>query len=226
MADLLTFTEYLHAVGKSPSELDDQEATRIEGAIATASDAVRKFTDRQLMLNADAVQGTREFRYLGHGSLEIDDCTTINTISTKAQSFASSRTLDPTEWYAFNEVLPVIDYVEFFTRFAATGLSPEMGFQRNLDNYPFVPYPTVLVVNAVWGWPSIPPAVKQAAVWTTAAMLADPNPYFSESIAGFSRSYAPPPRGGQPGGPTPGSVTQALPDRAIALLDPYLRWPV
>jgi hypothetical protein len=224
MTDLLTFQEYVDLSGKNISDLTDEDALRTANAITAASNAVRSFTDRYLVLASEATVGPREYRYRGHGTLDIDDCTTINSISTKAEPWAVSRTLDPSEWFALKEVLPVYDYVELYTRFLASGQSPQMGFKRNLDNYPFTPYPTVVVVDAVWGWPEIPAQIKQATLWTADMFLTDPGePYTNESIAGYSRSYS---QARLAGGLTPGAITQALPDRAIALLDPFLRWTI
>lgn len=219
-ADLLTYNEYLAAVGKAPADLDTSETTRIEWAISAASDAIRSYTDRDFTLNVDAVQGTRTYRYYGHGTLDIDDATSVITVGIAPQTFSFGRTLESFEYFVSPMESTIFTYIEFFTRFVSRGISPEMGFKQNLDQYPFIPYPVEIQVNAVWGWPEVPKAVKMAAVWGTANFIADPSPYAAEAIAGYSRSYQ---RTAARGNILPGQTIQSLPDRAIALLDPYTR---
>lgn len=220
-SDLITLTEYLGFTDQLLTDLSTEDQLRITKTITSASEAIRSFTDRKLGLTADEPQTPRQYRYLGHGYIEIDDCTVINSISTVATSFATSRTLDATEWFAIPEGdVPVIDEVEFYTRFLATGLAPEMGFKRNLDNYPFVPYPTLVQVDATWGWPTIPDIVKQACAWTVETFInfKGQSPLDSESIASFSRSF----NQFQPRSRYM-MVVQAIPEQAIAALQPYIR---
>lgn len=219
--NLISFQEYLDYTAQSEADLGAPETARIENTITAASEVIRGFTDRNLELATDETQGVRQFRYLGTGTLEIDDAESINAVSTVATTFAASRTLDPTEWFAMDEGRPpVITYIEFYTRFISSGLSPEMGFKRNLDTYPYVPYPTVVSVDANWGWPEIPEKVKQAAVWTVESFInfKGQSPLNSESIASFSRTF----NQFQPRSRTL-LVQQALPELAIAALEPYMR---
>lgn len=221
MADLITLTEYLAYTDQAIGDLTSDDITRINSTIASASESVRNFCDRNLALFTDEPQTPRQFRYEGYGSIEIDDCTSIASVSTVPTTFALARTLDPTEWFAqATGKPPVIDYVEFYTRFLAIGASPEMGFKRNLDNYPWVPYPTMVEVDAVWGWPTIPAIVKQATVWTceTYINFKGQSPYDSEAIASYSRSF----NQFQPRSRNL-MVTQALPELAVAALQPFIR---
>src|SRR5438270_9989731 len=167
-ADLLTYAEWIQATGRDAARVDADLQAKAEWAITVASDAIRQYTDRDLTLNTDAVQGPRTFRYLGHGVLEIDDCTDIQQVEVASTPWSpASRVLDSTEWIAASSSsnLPVIDYLELLTNLPLAG-SPEMGFQRNVDRYGWRPHPVEITVTATWGWPIIPAGVKQAAVWT------------------------------------------------------------
>lgn len=220
-ANLITFDEYLKYTAQLEADLDPTDVDRINKTIASASTAVRAFCDRNMHLAADEPAGPRQYRYLGTGFLDIDDCTAINSVSTVPTSFAVSRTLDVTEWFALAEGrVPVIEQIEFYTRFLASGLSPEMGFKRNLDNYPWVPYPSLVSVDAVWGWPSIPEDIKQATVWTCETFInfKGQSPFDAQAIAGYSVSY-----NQFQSRSRFQAITQAVPDHAIAVLEPYMR---
>lgn len=202
-------------------DTDAAEQARIDWAVTAASAAVRAYTGLSFQLATEATPGPREFRYYEGGIIDIDEASAVNTVSTKATTWSSSRTLDNSEWFAMPKETPIFTYVEVYTRFLPTGVAPEMGFKNNLDTYPFVPYPTVVVVDATWGWTEIPVQVKQATVFTAADYATtDPAEFNSESIAGYSRSRAP--------GRllTMNPIIQPVPDRAAALLEAYTRWAV
>src|SRR2546430_2496071 len=97
-SNLITLNEYLAFTAQALANLDANDTARITSEISTASKAVRGFTNRNLTLASEETPGPRNFRYDGTGTLEIDDAESINSISTLATSFATSRTLDPTEW--------------------------------------------------------------------------------------------------------------------------------
>lgn len=220
-SDLITQAEYLAFTSQALADVDPTDLARINETIPGASAAVRGFTNRNFVLASEDTQGTRNYRYDGYGTIEIDDAAVINSVSTVATSFAVSRTLDPTEWFALAEGdTPIIDYIEFYTRFLATGLSPEMGFKRNLDTMPYVPYPTMITVDAQWGWPEIPHIVKQATVWAVETFInfKGQSPLNSQAIASFSQSF----NQFQPRGRM-FLLTNALPEQAIAVLEPYMR---
>lgn len=214
LPDLITTDEYLTATGIS---VGDADVDQIAWAISVASQTIRDYTDRDFVLTADAVSGTRNFVYQGNNELEIDDAVAVTQVAIAPTTFDTGRTLDPTEWYAVVNKDGVIDHIELYTLFGARGrYSPEMGFTRNLDTLPIIDYPVTLTITATWGWPEIPRNVKQAAVWGAADFMSDPGPYNSESIANYSRSYI---------GARAASamVTNALPERALALLEAYNR---
>jgi hypothetical protein len=207
------------------------ETERISWAISTASEAVRVFLDRDVTLASNATPGPRQFRYDGHGSLDVDDFTAINSVSLTPNAYSgATRTFQPYEYIAMassSVLLPVMDTIEMWTALPFAD-SPAMGFQWNADRLGFRPQPVLITVDAVWGWPSIPQSIKQATIWTMGEMLIPETPYVQESIAGYSvvsersmRSGG----GGQDGsGPTnPVSMAAAIPGRAQALLAPYLR---
>lgn len=217
-ADLLTYNEFLAADGKATGDVDSTEASRIQFAITGASQAVRQYLDRDLTLNTDSVQGARTFRYWGHGTVDIDDCTSVTQVaftSTPWQPF--TRVLDVSEWVQPipSRNLPVSDFLELWTNlpFAA---SPEMGFKWNADRYGYRPHPIELDITAVWGWPSIPQDIKMATVWVVGEFLAAISPYTAESIEGYSHSFG--------SGRSMSLIPQtAITVRAQSLLDPYQR---
>lgn len=218
--DLITLTEYMTYTGTNPTDMDSTAQAQIGVAISAASQAIRSYTDRDFTLASQAVPGVRNFRYLGYDTIEIDDAMSVNTVSIAANQFQTGRTLDSTEWFASAIENPdgVLDSIELYTIFPWGGAgSPEMGFQRNLDNYGFIPYPVVIGVDAAWGWASIPANVKEACVLTVADYTTDPSPYNAEAIAGYSRSWS-----SSRTGATIRPVN-ALPDRALSILDPYTR---
>lgn len=215
-ADLLTFQEFLDRAGRDSTDLDVAETARAHAAIAGASSAIRAYVDRDLTLNADAVQGARTFRYYGHTLLEIDDCksvTSVSTASTPWQPF--TRVLSLTEYIPGPFNAPVLTYIELHT-ILPFGNSPEMGFMWNADRYGFIPRPIEISVDAVWGWPAIPEDIKWAAVWVVGELMTSISPYTVESIEGYSHSFG--------SGRSQSLVPQtAITVRAQSLLDPYIR---
>lgn len=216
LPDLITQTDYLAATATAVGDIDTQQSSQINWAITAASQAIRDYTDRDFVLTVDAVQGARSYEYLGGFELETDDATSVTQVALAPTSFDSGRVLDPTEWYAEADKEGVITYLKLLTLFGGRGsYSPAMGFRQNLDTLPYINTPVVLTVTGVWGWPEIPANVKMAAVWATADFMSDPAPYNSESIANYSRSYI--------SRAAAGTVTNALPERALALLEGYNR---
>lgn len=228
-SDLITITEYAASTGRDLRQLTDVDTNRIEANITAASIMIRNYLDRDLTLAADAVAGPRVFRYYGHGSLDTDDFTAINSVSLVPNAWSgATRTLQPFEYLAMSSLssLPVMDTIEIWTMLPF-GESPAMGFQWNADTYGYRPNPLLITVDAVWGWPSFPPDIKQAAVWTVGELMTPATPYVQESIAGYSRTLQRTPRGGggnDGGGPVnPASLENAIPGRAQAILSPYIR---
>lgn len=220
-ADLLTLNEYLDFTGQLMADQDAQDLAQIQAIISSASVSVRNYCDRRFELSADASQTPRSFRYTGGVLLDIDDATVVNTVSLAANQFQTGRVLDTSEWFATAVENPdgIMDNLELYTiisPWSGAG-SPEMGFKNNLDNYGAVPYPVLITVNAVWGWPEIPSNVKMAVVLAVADFTSDTDAFNSEAIAGYSRSRSAARQGSAL------KPVEALPDRALALLDPYTR---
>jgi hypothetical protein len=114
---------------------------------------------------------------------------------------------------------PVYYYIALPGFIGSSGFSPEMGFTRNLDvwvsDYGRPQVPTILKVNAVWGWPTVPDDVKQAVVWTVQGWQSrkEDEDLTAEAIAGYSRSWS------QRGEGAPPAL--AIPNRARDVLAAY-----
>jgi hypothetical protein len=220
LPDLITSDEYLAATGTAPGDVDSTMLDQIAWAITATSQAIRDYTDRDFVLTDDATQGPRTFVYEGGFELEIDDAIEVTSVAIAPTTFDMGRTLDATEWFGVKSKDGTIDRLQLFTLFGRESYSPEMGFRQNLDTLPVILYPVSITVTATWGWNEIPPNVKQAAVWGVADFMSDPQPYNSESIANYSHTLSNVRSG------TAGITVNALPDRALALLEGYLRWQV
>lgn len=207
--DLITLDRLLDALNKIPADMEQQEIDKYTSAIASASAAVRAYSDRDFTLNAGSLASVRTFEYDDSGYIDIDDAQAVTGVVVSF-SYGASLTLSTYQWqaYPYNAAIKtsiLVYYPEFFPG------SREMGFTYNLDRYEgTIGPPPTLDVTAVWGWPAIPEDVQQATVWTAAAFAEDARQITSESIEGFSRSM-------NVLAPT------ALPLRARDLLDQYRR---
>jgi hypothetical protein len=217
--DLITLDEYLAATGQDLPSLDPDTEAKFSWSISVVSEAIRSYCDRDFTLSQDAVQGTRNFRYRGHNQLEIDDCSVVNSVAVAPNNWSAGRTLDSSEWIADDMDAEVFSWLEVFSIFLWSGGSPVMGFKNNLDQYPARFYPTILTVNAVWGWTQIPLQVKQAAVIAVTDLSSTTSGNIStsqsQSIASYSTSTS-----------LRGVLLlpeSALPYKAQALLDRYAK---
>lgn len=195
MADILTLSELKTARGETGTAND----TQYTWFLAVASTLFRNFTQRDLA--SAIVTEDRTFLYDGSGYLDIDDAATINTVKVLVPN-GNDLVLDSTyQWIAMpprRDDSPVYTYLILPGVGATPGFSPQMGFTRNLDVYYAdrggVPqYPPTIKVNAVWGWPTVPMDIKQAAVWTINDWLDrddEGSDLTSEAIAGYARSWA------------------------------------
>lgn len=205
MADLTDTDRLYAALGIASGDLESSEVEKYENAIAAASDALRSWADRSF--ETPQVTETRTFQYDGSGFLSIDDCTDITDVSVVVPN-ASDRPLVTAE-YGMDPSGNVIDYITLAPHWGL--VSRQMGFAYNLDRYEGpLPGSRQIKVTANWGWPAIPEAVQQAAVWTAIALAENPKPLISESIEGYSRTIGPAP-------------FDAIPPRAMALLTPYTK---
>lgn len=202
---LISLNELKIALGK-PLNVTTEDA-KLEAAISAASQAILIYTDRDF--GASNVTEARTFEYDGSGFLEIDDASAITEVSLAISNYSTVLTVD--QWEAQPHRGPVYTYL--LLPFGLLISSPAMGFKQNLDRYePVQTEPTIATVIATWGYPTVPADVKQATIWTATSMSENPRPYTSESIADYSHSNQP-----------QTSSTEAIPERARSLLEPYRR---
>lgn len=208
MADVTTKAEVKAVLGITNTSKD----AMIDALLPGVSRMIERYTHREFTLVASTASD-RTYWYAGSGNLEIGDCTAINSVS------IAGTALSADEWVAQpNDALePVFYWLELA---AFRGVSPEMGFTRNLDRWFARRGPSgrvAVTVNAVWGFPSggIPADVKLAAAWLISEGL-DRGPHgsnmTSESIAEYSIAFA------QGAG-----AQSALPTRVTDILDDYRR---
>jgi hypothetical protein len=219
MADLLTLNEYKTYAGIPLS--DTTNDVQLAAMITAASRAIRNYTDRSF--DTTLITEERQFEYDGGGYLDIDDATAITGVAfTYPLLGTTDITLDATyQWRAMPYGGPVYHYV--IVPMGYYGMSPEMGFMRNLDvaareGRLSGPLPLVKV-TATWGWPAVPEDVKLATLWTLddwdAGVAGPSNPgVVSESIEGYAVSY-----GSRQG--TRESMLMAVSNRSKDLLSHY-----
>jgi|ERR1700733_7183907 len=215
-ADLITVSQYLAFSGINPSDATTEELAQYAVVITAASKIVREYCDRDFTLTSDeTIANPRQYRFYGHNILEIDDCNSINSVSTVAlpsQPWITARTLDPSEYFAMPIGDPVLTYIEMWTVFRLD--SPAMGFRNNLDTLGFIPVPIIIAVDATWGWTEIPTDIQYATFLVSVGLADSPGPYVAQAIANYSYSKAL--RGGLPD-------TDVVSNRIKSILDPYVR---
>ena len=203
--DLATLAEVKTAIGipSANTQKDDQ----INQAITWASALIRKVTDRDF--GTATVTEEREYLYDGSGFLEVDDLSDLTEVA------INGGVIDLTLVALGPDRAPdgVYYWIEGLPTSRPYG-SPEMGFTRNEDTLPsrILQAPARAQVSATFGWPTVPTAVKQAVIWTVANFIANPSPFISESIEGYSRTRA-----------LPAGADTALPARAVDVLGLYVR---
>lgn len=219
MADLITLAYYRTAAGIDPT--DTRDDARITQWIPAVSNIIRAFTERDF--GAPAVTEERIFEYDGSGYLDIDDAASITAVKL-VYPLATDITLESTDWTAKparRDDSPVFTYIVMPGYVGATAGSPEMGFTRNLDVYArergSYALPANVKVTGTWGWPTVPEAVQQAAVWTLDEWRSRPSGegLTAESIEGWSRAW------GTRQGASAASL--AIPARARDILAAYAK---
>lgn len=214
--DLLTLAEYRSAVGIDIT--DTRNDARFNSLVPLVSDAIRAFTERDF--GAPTITEDRVFEYDGSGYLDIDDASDVQSVAyTYPNTSVSDTILSSGAWTPRpqrRDDSPIFYYIAIGGGWAFGGISPEMGFERNLDvwvrEHGFAGGGGQVKVGATWGWPTVPGAVKMAAIWTMQAWLSRPQGQglTAEAIEGWSRSW-----GNSASGSTP---RLAIPDEARDLL--------
>lgn len=210
--DLLTLTEYKSLMGiDATNNVNDPQ---IAALITPASQAIRSFTGRSFEVSDGTIED-REFQYDGSGYLDIDDATSVTSVSTDAGVVGQTYPLDSTEWTAQPFSGPIYYYLLVLAN--RVGFSPEMGFERNMDTLDWNPRPPIFTVTADWGWPDIPDDVQLATAWTVNEIVSGPKSsenLTAEAIEGYSRTW---------GSRSGGTQLLAIPNRARDLLVAYQR---
>lgn len=206
MAELIVLEELKNSLGVQDS--NTAKDALYQRCITAASAAVLSYTDRDFA--SAAVTEQRTYEWDGSGYVDIDDASAVTAVTLSWDSVDTA--VPSSQWRAQPQTGPVYTYVVVPSKYGFG--SPEMGFTRNLDVYAEengIGYlPPLVKVDATWGWPVVPDDVKQAVVWTAAAMSENVTPFITESIENYSRTVGMAPR-------------VALPDRAKDLLAVYQR---
>ena len=193
-----------------------QDDAQITALLEPASKAVETYTGRSFAVST-GIATERSFQYDGSGFLDVDDCTAVTAVSVNVPNVAP-YVLDSVAWTAMPDNGPVTYYLLIHGGPYIYGISPEMGFERNLDNYPLQTYkPATVAVTATWGWAAVPEDVKLATALTIQNFVADSGKaegLTAEAIADWSRSW---------GSRTGGFQGLAVPNRARDLLAAYQR---
>lgn len=216
---ILTVDDYKKLRQIEDSTRDDQLLLAAEGA----TDAILQHTDRAF--TDGEVTEERSFPYDGSGILEIDDCTSIQTLEVNGRvlvpdvDFFAEPSRGPGQTYYWLDLATV------------RGISPAMGFTRNEDVYAsnwsqrrHKPQRYQAKLTATFGWAAVPASVRIAASWLIDEMApaspggdAEAGGHEAESIADLAfvnRSAE-------------DRETQAtLPPKVLTLLLPFERWSV
>jgi hypothetical protein len=213
MADLLTLLELKGLLGIQAG--DTRKDAAYSALLPVVSTAIRNYTERDF--GAPLISETRTYRYDGSGYLDIDDAAAVTSVALKPTN-APIVTLDAEAWYPAPQRRDDAPVYYYLVIGPVSGVSPEMGFERNLDvlyrEGRLNPVVSLVDVTGQWGWPVVPDDVKLAAAWTLQDWTTKPSNenLTGESIEDWSRQYA---RG-------PGSgPALAIPNRARDLLASY-----
>lgn len=210
---LVTLDKFKRAIGVD----DNAQDQRLQDALDDASSAVKDYAQRDF--GSVVVPGDKTLYYSNSGVLNIPDASAVTVVR-----FGNAATpLDVAAWEARDE-LPAGIYTWLELPVTTAGISPEMGFTYNLDNYARPQnFSIPVVVTASWGWFAVPGAVQRATMFAAASMLSFPAvsgaeggaALASESIADMARAYMVEQQ--------VAAKPEGLPPRAQTLLDPYRR---
>lgn len=201
-------------IAKGDTSVNPTRDAKYEAAIAFASEAIRKFTDRSFGLPIK--NETRIYDYDISGLIDIDDASVVEMVEFKLGNLVTP--VQSYAWRAEPQSGPPFDYL-VIPHWAGV-YSPEMGFTYNLDiiskerGWPGTP--PVVLVKGSYGWPEVPYDVQEAAILVAAEFSENPNENVSESIENYTYS-----KGGSRAFGAAESV--AISGRAKDLLNPYVR---
>lgn len=216
MADLLTLAEYKALQGIQAG--DTRNDAQIQAILPAVSRLIRTYTGRQFEANS-GIATSRSFQYDESGMLDIDDCTAVTSLTVDLGLSGQTYELRSDEYTVMPQDDSDVYYYVLIHGGPYFGGSPEMGFTRNLDQYPslMLRKSPLISVTALWGWSEVPGDVKLAATLTTREFLRSSGNksenLSAEAIEGFSRSWA----------NANGVASLAVPNRARDLLAPYQR---
>src|SRR5688500_10419743 len=137
MDPIIDLDTYKSLMGVQPT--DTRKDPQIEALLPAASRAIRTYTGRSFEV-ASGPATEREYQYDESGVLDIDDCTAVTHIETDAGVASASYTLDAAQWTAMPQDDSDVFYYVVIHGGPYFGASPEMGFERNLDQYPYLAY--------------------------------------------------------------------------------------
>lgn len=210
MADLITADELkpFLKIALDDTSQDDHLAFIIEATSA----AIRTFTGRNFAGSDNTT--TITYKYDLSGWIEIDDASEVTQVTLEGTVLLPDYdyVLGPDRGYLTPDSAAIYEWIELTPGF---GQSPEMGFTRNADTlWKFGRRKRYynLAVTGTFGWPTVPPDVKQAAIWTAVEFYTSPSPRTTETIAGYSVSQ------------DSNALTNAIPRRAQELLLPFKRF--
>lgn len=208
---MVALAKYKRAIGETSSDNDEMH----QEALDDAAVAVANYSDRDL--GVAVVEEDRTYPYDNSGYIEIDDAAVVNSVR-----FENGTALADTAWEALAEGPAGVPY-SYILMAPARGGSPEMGFTRNLDTLaPYLLTPeTRIVVNAEFGWLTVPLDIQRAVIWTAQSYEAmtgsDAGALSSHSVAEVSKAYVFQPQG------SGAEENSDLPAKAKAILDNYRR---
>lgn len=194
--------------------LDTTQDAKLTASITAASVAIRSYTGRDFA--APIVTGTKTYAYDRSGWLDIDDCFNITAVSMDGSLLTnnSTYTAGPDRGFTTPDGGSIYNWLELIPWI---GMSPEMGFTRNLDMLwlyggSFQNQYSAVAVTADFGWPVVPADVAQAAMIAATSFAAAANDLYNHiAISSYAVTKDP-------------GTGQALSAQVKDLLSPYRRF--
>lgn len=182
---LLTVDQYKRFANIAPSETGYD--IQIEEMIGMVTAAIRSLTDRDF--GAAPVLTTRTYDYTGGGVVNIDDASSIVSVSLDGDGLVDG------DFVAQPRNDAVQFYLELFVQPGYANQSPEMLFTRNVNGSVYGMSRTraqsTVEVEALFGWADVPKDVTMAALLMVQSALELPaDEVQSESIAEYSYAQA------------------------------------